>query len=376
MKLIINTSNIVVGGGIQVSLSFIEELRKFKGNEYHLFLSQAVARQIEENEYPDNFKFYHFNCSPASIAKGYKIRQRLNYLENKIKPDLVFTVFGPAYWKPKSIHVSGFANGWCYNPNSIAFRCLSLKRRINSRLSRIIKNHKIKKADFLIVETEDAKYKINKFLHIPTSEIFVVGNTYHPVYAKYRNKLENGENLVDKTFRLLVLSAFYPHKNLEIINNVIPLLKEKSEKKFTFYLTIKEEDFKNNFSKSEYIINLGPQKIENCPELYNKSDALFLPTLLETFSANYPEAMIMRKPILTSDLDFAKDICRDAALYFDPLNPEDIANKIIQLTEDKELYTSLVENGKKQILDFETSESRAEKYMSLFAEIISIGIGL
>lgn len=371
MKLIINASNIVVGGGVQVSLSFIEELRKFKGNEYHLFLSQAVTGQIEENEYPDNFKFYHFNCSPASIAKGHKIRQRLNKLENKIKPDLVFTVFGPAYWNPKSTHVSGFADGWCYNPNSLAFQQLSAKQKLRNKLIVTRKNHEIKKADFLIVETENAKYKINKFLHIPTSEIFVVSNTYHPVYDEYRNNLEDRKNSIDETFRLLVLSAFYPHKNLEIINNVIPLLKEKSEKKFTFYLTIKEEDFKNNFSKSGYIINFGPQNIENCPELYNKSDALFLPTLLETFSANYPEAMIMRKPILTSDLDFAKDICRDAALYFDPLNPEDIANKIIQLTEDKELYISLVDNGKKQVLDFETSESRAKKYMNLFSKIVN-----
>jgi glycosyltransferase involved in cell wall biosynthesis len=137
-------------------------------------------------------------------------------------------------------------------------------------------------------------------------------------------------------------------------------------------LTINEEDFERNFSDSNNVINLGPQKIEDCPELYIRSDALFLPTLLETYSANYPEAMIMNKPIITSNLDFAKDVCKDAALYFDPLAPQDIANKIIQLNEDIDLYEKLIENGQKRISELETSESRAIKYMNIFKSILSI----
>lgn len=35
-----------------------------------------------------------------------------------------------------------------------------------------------------------------------------------------------------------------------------------------------------------------------------------MPTVLEVFSATYPEAMAL--PIVTSDLDFARDICDNA----------------------------------------------------------------
>ena len=35
------------------------------------------------------------------------------------------------------------------------------------------------------------------------------------------------------------------------------------------------------------------------------------------------------------------EIAKDAALYFNPAEPEDIARKIIQLTDDKVLLTSL-----------------------------------
>ena len=78
--------------------------------------------------------------------------------------------------------------------------------------------------------------------------------------------------------------------------------------------------------------------VENCPKLYNQADAMFLPTLLETFSASYPEAMKMERPILTSDLDFAKDICGDAALYFNPLDSYDIANKIKTINDRSHYY--------------------------------------
>ena len=55
---------------------------------------------------------------------------------------------------------------------------------------------------------------------------------------------------------------------------------------------------------------------------------MFLPTFLECFSASYAEAMLMKKPIITSNLGFAQNVCKDAAVYFDPCNPEDIIDKI------------------------------------------------
>jgi glycosyltransferase involved in cell wall biosynthesis len=371
MKLIVNTTNIVVGGGIQVSLSFIEELKKFKDHEYHLFLSSQVSKQIDTSSFPENFSFYYFNISPSSITKGHIVRKELNRLEKSINPDLVFTVFGPAYWKPKSLHISGFANGWCYNPNSIAHKRLTFVKRLKSRISALFKNFEIRKADYLIVETKDAKSKINKYINIPLEKIFVVGNTYHPVYSKYISNKVELPITESNIFKLLVLSAFYPHKNLEIINEVIPILKSRTERQFIFYLTIGEDDYIRNFHDPKYIINLGPQKIDDCPRLYEKSDALFLPTLLETYSANYPEAMIMKKPIITSGFDFAKDVCKDAALYIDPLDPEDIANKIIQLSESKDLYDALIKKGEQRLMELETSESRAVKYMNIFQKIIS-----
>jgi glycosyltransferase involved in cell wall biosynthesis len=371
MKIIINTSNLYVGGGVQVALSFISELKimNFK-NEYHIFLSQAVDKQINQDTFDDRFYFYLIEKSPSSLRTRRKIVLQLNDLEEKIKPDIVFSIFGPTYWTPKTKHIMGFAVPWLLQQDSPAYRELNFLKRIKMRLwVKYISYFTKRNASKYIIETEDGKNKFSNVMNINKNNIFVVGNSYssvfsNPIYLKREN--ENFITLPDKQddeFRLLLISHNHPHKNLKIINKVLTFLDEINVK---FVLTIDEESYKKLFNvKVDKIINLGPIPQKSCPSVYKQCDALFLPTLLEVFSASYPEAMKMQKPILTSNYSFAIDICRDAALYFDPLDPEEIASKIKQLINNKKLQKELIEKGNKRLKEFETAQSRAEKYIDI-----------
>jgi glycosyltransferase involved in cell wall biosynthesis len=367
MKIIINTTVLVKGGGIQVAKSIIEELRHNPENQYYVFLSPFLKKELKHIDFDDNFKFYSFPISPSKVLTRKSIKRRFYELETKIKPDLVFTVFGPSYWKPKSIHICGFADGWCYNPGTIAFSNLTFFEKLKKKLLIRYKNYHIKKTtDHLIVETNVAKKNIINFLNYPSLHIHVIGNTSSAVYDAYTPK-----SVYNNTYNLFTLSAYYDSKNLNIINKVSNILKEKSTNPFKFFLTIKDEVFKKKFENNNSVINLGPQSIENGPKLYDKYDALFLPTLLETFSASYPEAMKMKKPIITSNLDFAVDVCCNAAIYFDPLDPNDIAEKIIQAFS-YETRSKLIKNGQSRLLEFETSKSRKDKYLKVFNHLLNL----
>lgn len=92
---------------------------------------------------------------------------------------------------------------------------------------------------------------------------------------------------------------------------------------------------------------------------------MFLPTLLECFSASYAEAMIMRKPILTSDMGFAHCVCKDAAVYFNPMNANDIANKLLTLFSKPSLQRKLVNCGGKLLGQFGSSEERVRRILEL-----------
>jgi glycosyltransferase involved in cell wall biosynthesis len=370
MRIIINCSNARRGGALQVSLSFLYESLKCSENEYHVFLSEKLKESLAEHKFPDNYKFYPFKQETiySRMISSFKLFK----MERTISPDIVFTVFGPAYWKPKAPHVMGFAMGQMLY--SDLAKTAGFKS--NNAFVKFLKRMFVKyTADHYILETQDAASRLSERFKIPKSKISVVSNTYNSNFL-----LQNGEfnsfpmpKKADNEFRLLTVSAFYPHKNLEIIKSVIPFLKS-SELKIKFILTINDEDYKQYFAGYEdIIINLGPVKSSDCPSVYEQCDFMFLPTLLEVFSANYPEAMIMKLPILTSDLPFARTICQDSATYFDPKDPEDIANKILKLLKSPERQLNQIESGMVRLGDFDTAEQRMWKYMSICKNLLDRG---
>jgi len=367
MILLINASNISKGGAIQVALSFIQECVHFNENEYHVFLSPTISSKFNSSEYPGNFHFHFLGSSPSSLLYGLYIINRLKKLEKSIKPDCVLTIFGPSYWTPKFPHLSGYAKGYYLYPESPFFKKIGLVVKFKLCLLKWIHHYFFKRnSNYYFVESEDAKNRLASFLCICKEDIFMISNTYHSAFnLEIVGDLILPPKEMDE-IRLFSISSFYPHKNLEIIKDVVSELKKKSKLKFVFFLTISPVLYESKFRLfKENIINLGPVPIELCPKIYKECDFLFLPSLVEIFTASYAEAMKMGKPILTSDLSFAHDICGPAAKYFDPLNQEDIANKIIDLTMNKDLQNELIRRGKIRLIDFETPSSRAEKLIAI-----------
>ena len=138
-------------------------------------------------------------------------------------------------------------------------------------------------------------------------------------------------------------------------------------------MTLPKEDVAKLCLVDKYqglLINIGPVKVEDGDSLYQECDAMFLPTLLECFSASYAEAMQTKKPIVTSNMGFAHAVCKDAALYVNPMDADDIAIKIIELYESKELQQDLVTKGVKRLQVFGTSRNRAKRYLEICNNLI------
>jgi len=367
MKLIINLSNNLVGGGLQVALSFIEECKIFSSHAFHIFLGENVKKQIDVNSFPDNFIFYNINK-----VKFWRISRILRPLEKKIKPDCVFTVFGPSYWRPKSPHLMGYAYGHYIYYDYSYYKYISYLKKIKIKIKGLFHLFLFKQqADCFVVETDDAKERLKNLLNI--NKVYVVFNTcgsYYYNYYDFPKKLP--EKNIDE-IRLITITRYYVHKYLESIPLVINELLNKNIKNVTFTLTLEHKDYERIIPKElrKYVYNAGPINVNECPSLYKECDILYLPTLLETFSASYPEAMVMEKPILTSDLSFAHSICGNAALYFDPFSAKDIADKIELLINNNELCKKLVNSGKERLVDFGTANDRAKKYLNICENIVT-----
>jgi glycosyltransferase involved in cell wall biosynthesis len=72
----------------------------------------------------------------------------------------------------------------------------------------------------------------------------------------------------------------------------------------------------------------GHVTLDELVELYRSAAALVYPSLYEGFGIPCVEAMACGCPVAASDVASIPEVCGDAAVYFDPLDPESIAEGI------------------------------------------------
>lgn len=359
--ILIDASITSKGGGVQVALSFIENIVLDSSFEVVCVVNSEIDKQLS-NLAKERIKYYHIeNVEP--IYKKFFQGKRISDLEKKYNPDFIFVVFGPAYWKPKAPTLQGFALGKMLYEKELN---ISLYEKI---LNFIKKKMFQTSQSYLLVETDLVKNKLAKKLNYSLDKIYVIGNSYSPNFKK--NILDNTTKIfpIEEKFRILVPGSYYKHKNLERI--ILALSEVKKDLSFCQNLeivfTIPKEsiDWNNlliladNNSVRELISTAGFVENSKFAELYLQSNAIICASLVESSTAVFPEAFLAKRPLLVSDRAYAKQLCEDAALYFDPLDEKDIAASILKLISDINLQQTLVSNGEKVLLkNYPTAEEK------------------
>lgn len=367
MRILINASNLKIGGGIQVADSVCRELHKYPHHTFVVVLADTLKKCAEDIKSYPNTKIVHYTL-PYNIfiaATGHdKFLDNLVAMENI---EAVLTIFGPSRWIPKCMHVSGFARPQLVLLDSPYWHQLSYFKRTKARFRNMILMHLFQKStSAFYTENSYISVRLKKLLP-DKAHVYTVTNNYNQIF--------NMPELWDRSLKLpefkgltlLTISANYPHKNLSIIIPAIHYLKKKYPSfNFRFVLTITSDQLISvTEEEKRHIIFLGPVSIAQCPYLYEQCDIMFLPTLLECFSASYAEAMKMNVPILTTNLEFAKSLCGNAALYYDAVSSEALAEAIYQLGNNVELQKKLAQEGQSQLQRFDTYEERAKKLISI-----------
>lgn len=158
-------------------------------------------------------------------------------------------------------------------------------------------------------------------------------------------------------FKALILTRYYAHKNIERVVEafdrnrealrdvtcVLTIAPDQHPRAAELLRTIRARRLEDRF------VNLGPLRQDELAAAYLSCDALLHPTLLESFSSAYLEAMHFGRPILTSDLDFAHEVCGDAAEYFDPWRADAIARALLALRDDPARREDLVQRGRERV---------------------------
>lgn len=375
MLFFINAYNLKIAGGLNVGLNFLNQLSEYPNDIFYVF---APANCGYEKYQKINVKIFIV----PQFLQSYFFRYYLDYvwMKKKVKeinPDVIFSMGNfalPIKNIPQGVL---FHYPYLIYPNSNKFKTSILEKLILIFQIWIFKS-RLKYVNILFPQTHVAAHRLKNY-YSSEIKIFPIPNAY--------TKLKISSKIINKTFfpkevgcyYLLCLTKYYKHKNIEVLLSVCNLLK-KSKSNIKIIITIcpnhhiASKQLLNNINKmklSDYLINIGPVNIYDVPALYRYTDGLILPTLLESFTATYIDAMNFGKPIFTSFLDFAIEICEEAAFYFDPYNAEDIYNTITAAFINISQIQKKVEIGLKRSKLFPDWEEVCKTYITKLKEMHS-----
>lgn len=363
--ILINTSNLHNGGGIQVAISFIYELSLLLDHDLS-YLHIIASKEVDEGLRRLNTNLNRFG--KYKVINTYGFQAMKSPLNNIIKNyDLVFTIFGPNYLRVRAKKdIVGFAQLWIVN----------FKNPISQRLSFLDKNKLwIKfnlqwlfflRSDHYVVELEHVKEKLHRKKGVPNEKISVVYNTVSSIYKNNKKWRSIEIHKPQNQLSLGIVTRDYPHKNLDILPRVAQDLELNHNMSVRFYTTLNDEEWlrRDDFFK-EYVSTVGSLSPEECPSFYQQVDGVIFPSLLECFSATPLEAMVMEKPLFASNRSFVRDVCHDYAIYFDPLNATDIASKIANYFNSDKMDKDQLQKAREYALNFSSAKGRAESYLKI-----------
>ena len=362
----------MVGGGVQVAIGLLLGLQRQTTVEWTAVVS-TVLRVAMPTELADDPRITYVNR--RSQADRWWLTPYLMRLERRLAPDVVFTVFGPAFFRAKAPHLVGFAL-----PRLLYDRDGAMPREtLREWLGDLVRGMLFRQADHLVVETEAAQTRLSSRVGIPRQCISVIPNGPNPLLRP----LPETTRAPGGRFAVLVPSAYYRHKNLEIVPLVAAAISKCApglDVVFRLTLSAHCADWLRIKSQADtlgvgaLVETLGVVKITDLARAYHEASAVYLPTFWEVSTAVYPESFLFRRPLVTSDLDFARALCGKGALFVSPRDPEGAAACFVELATSPVLTARMVEAGAHQLTTaYPTAAEKFRQQLELIAKVAAAG---
>ncbi len=333
-------------------------------HEFVLFMN---APQFQEYEAPKNVQKVLVNAHHYSLKEQWSFFWKLR----KAKLDLMhFTHFNaPILYK---------------KPSVVTIHDLTLSfypgKKMNSWLHRrayhFTLSNAVSHAKKVIAVSENTKLDLIKVLGTAQEKITViyegVGENFTP-----REDREGLAELVKKygitKDYLLYTGVWRSHKNLINLIRAFAILKQDESFDLQLVITGKEDPYYPEVRRTvkelglEYsVIFPGMVPEDELTALYQGAFTYVFPSLYEGFGLPPLEAMRCGTPVVASKASCIPEICgENNALFFDPYDPEDMANAIRRVWLDGDLRKDLRERGLRHSRKF-SWKSMAEESLALY----------
>ena len=378
MKIAINTTSAVSGGGVTYLKNFLNSLVKAETTHQYLILTTVKGKEMFYVKHP-NFKFLSFRI--PSVCPILRVLWEQFILPLVLKREGVDVLFSPANICPLFYNTPNVIMIQNLEPfNKVATRTGHGLQTYRLRLLRVLTILSIKRARKIIFISRKAIRDMEN-LGIPLKHAHLIyhgknDSMFHSnVDDEMRRQIVNKYNL--NKF-ILYVSNIYRYKNFFELIKAFSMIHNKIDNEIQLILVGRcfDRDYYNEMTQfiqekqiEKKILFLGEIPYNELSYIYTSCMLFVYPSTCENCPNILIEAMACGTPIIASNIEPMPEICIDAAIYFDPSNPLEISETILRAITDQALLSALREKSLKRVKNFsweEATKQTLKVFESLF----------
>lgn len=332
--------NSTTGRYIERLLTYLERL-----DSPHQF---SILVRAKDKDYwkprKDNFKIVVADYHQYTFSE----QIRFYLFLKKLNPDLVHFCMPqqPLLYRGKSVTTVHDLNLLRIKENDgMSKRTLRFKQRVFRRLLRKV----VKRSAFVITPTQYVKDDLLKFQSIPPYKVIVT----HEAADLVAKKAEPVNKFVGKKF-IIVVGRAETYKNQK--GAIIAHHKLRKTHPNLHLVIIGKRD-RTSRTLEEWAYAKGYRNVDffgfasdaQLAWFYGHCVAYVFPSFMEGFGLPALEAMKHHAPVASSNATCMPEVLGNAALYFNPAKPLDIAKQVSRILDNTKVRNELVRRGSLQV---------------------------
>lgn len=235
--------------------------------------------------------------------------------------------------------------------------------------ARVMMRTSARRARRILTVSQASRDDIVRFLRVPADKVEVIPNALDASLtgaAKPEEVARVRERYQLEGRVILYAGNIKPHKNVERLIEAFSRLRQRGREDVRLVI-IGDELSKypglrrlvHRHQLHKYVRFLGFVPDATLKALYQLAALFVFPSLYEGFGLPPLEAMALGTPVVVSNVSSLPEVVGDAALLFDPADPDAIADAMDRALSDEALRADMIKRGFARVAAFSWADSAA-----------------